>query len=624
MEERKKPGLWSQIELSKSLMSPLMLRWDRCAAYTRGDQLLSYQSGREDLTPSDARRRKGKVVVNQIINIYRQVCARLVTDYPAMAAIPASSDVDDVAKAQASEEALRWYWSAAKMREVLRHTSQLLALTGTVALRTRWDTKKKEVKTDYIRSYDLRFEPYCNDPTESRWIGVVTYTTKEEIQEAYPDHAQELEEHATAATRYYSYGPRSLPDDRYELVDVYHRDGRHQVWAGGIKVFETEVPGKRLPVQVIRYSEIEGYLWGLGLVEPLLDTQDLYNSTRSQIIANAKLIGNPKILIPEEGEIPARSFTDQPGEKIPYKNGQAPTAYQPTPLPQYLVEQPAQLLSEMYDQSGIHGTSLGKRVVGLSSGVAINATAQNDAQQLQLTMDAIENAVKETAIDVLCYMRAYLDESRMVRMLDRSGKLVWSELSNTRLLDDPEVFLEAGSLFRSEAQDRDNQTLQYLQMQLITKEQAKRLLSSRLEPLQVLDQLAALKQSQEVLEAVATLAAPLQVYPSDDLEALETTFKQFMNRPDFYLLPRPNQDAVDQAYQAIIAMLYQQRQNPGAPLPRQAVSAPINQPSSDVMPGAGSPPIPDQVKAINQRADRVEGGSGDYQASSPAYEGAVP
>lgn len=619
--DRQPAGIWAQVEQARNLQSPFALRWDRCQAYLRGDQLLSFQTGRDDLTPQDARRRKGRVVVNQLLNIYRQVCARLVTDYPAMAALPASTDVDDVAKAQASEEALRWYWEAAKMREVLRHAAQWVTSTGTVALRTFWNTQKQMVDTEFVRPYDLRFEPYANDPSESAWIGVVRYVRKQDLLAVYPDHAQEIEEHASPATRFYTYGPRSLPEDRYELVDLYHKDGTHQVWAGGIKCFETEVPGKRLPVRVIRYTEVEGYLWGLGLLEPLLDTQDLYNSMRSQILANARLIGNPKILVPEEGEISTKAFTDQPAEKIPYKNGAPPSPFSPSPLPQYLVEQPAQLLSEMYDQSGIHGTTLGKRVIGMTSGVAINATSDNDAQQLQLTMDAIENAVKEVAIDVLMYMKAYLNEGKMVRMLDTSGRIVWSELSATRLVDDPEVFLQAGSLFRSEAQDRDAKTLQFLEAGLIDKQQAKTMLSGRLEPLQVLDQLASLRHAQEVLEAVEKLAAQLVVYPTDDLEALETTFKQRMRKPDFYRLPQANQNAVDSAYRTIVEQLMAQRANNGMPVIQPQQPAPVQQGGG----GAPTVQVPPGVNAVNRRQDVMEARSGEQPPSSQpgVYGGGV-
>ncbi len=615
-DEQGTMGVWPQLDLAKNLMAPLALRWDRCCAYLRGDQLIGYQTGREDLTPADGRKRRNKVVVNQLLNIHRQVCARLITDYPAMAALPASNAVDDIAKAQASEEALRWFWDAANMRVVLRKAIEWLTQTGTVALRTRWDTSAKKVVVDYVRSYDLRFEPYANDPDESSWIGVVTYVSKEDLLAQYPEHKEQLLDTATPATRYYTYGPRSLPQDRYELIDVYHRDGRHEVWAGGVRCFETTTPGNRLPVRVIRYTEVMGYLWGLGLLEPLLDSQDLYNSMRTQILANAKLTGNPKVMVPEEAEVKAGAFTDVPGEKVKYKGGISPHPFSIPPLSQYIVEQPAQILSEMYDQGGIHGTSLGKRVVGMSSGVAINATSKNDAQQLQLTMDAIENGVREMAIDVLTYMRAYLDESRFVRMLDSSGKMVWSELSNTRLLDDPEVFLEAGSLFRSEARDREARTLQFLQAGLIDKEKAKRLISSRLEPLNLLDQLASLRKGQEVLEAVYTLAAPLKVYPSDDLDGLERVFKQFMDRSEFYTLPQENQDAVDAAYSTIVQMLYQQRA--GNPLPQMpAPQAPAQQGAQGRV--AGNPQVVSpQQGQLARRADRLEATSGEVP---PTAEG---
>lgn len=598
--------IWDQIQEARSLASPYRIMWDKCLAYVANDQYPNRTpgQGQDNIAPAsgNARKRKARVVVNQLLNIRRHVVARLATDYPAMAVLPASDTNDDIAKSTASEEALRYFWQQGNMRTKLRKACQSLADLGTVALRTRFDTKAGDVVVDVVLPYDLYFEPYSTSPEESDWVAVCQYSTKEALLAAYPDYADQLEEYANPQVSYYAAGPQSRPKDRYALYDVYFKSGRHEVWTCNHKVFESNTPASRVPVQVIRYTEVDGYLWGMGLIQPLLDVQDRYNDATAQIRANTRLVGNPKTLIPDEAEVDPKAFNDQPGEKIKFKNGASPSFMAVPPLPQNLTEEPARALSEMFDISGMHGTSLGKRTAGLTSGVAIQTTSQNDAQQLQLTQDAIEDAVKETAIDVLCYMREFYKEDKMVRMLDTRGRLVWSQLAATNLVEDPEIFFQAGSLFRSEAQDREAKALQLMEAGLMTPEDAKKHLTFRTEPTGLLKQLQGLRNAQELLEAIKQLGAnaTLKVYPTDDLDALEKVFGEFLRTPELYLLPQPTQDALDAAYSNILGMI-----NPIAP---SAVGMPPAGPQTAPQgaltsaPNGAPPPIPGMADIQGQAA----------------------
>lgn len=595
---------------SYTLSSLYRLRWDQCCAYLYGNQTPGQHLGVSE-DPATYTGKRKRVQPNQLYNLRRHITAVLVTDYPAIAAIPATDSPDDIAKSRASETAIRYYWQQAKIREVLRTAIQWMVDTGTCALHTYYHTGKKSVVTEAVIPYDLRFEPYARTPDESEWIGVSKYVTMEDLVAAYPEHEEELRTKATPATQVYGIGPQSHPMHRYEMIDVYFRDGTHQVYSGGIMLWEGMTPGGRVPVQVIRYTEVSGYLWGLGLLEPLLGMQDLYNEARTQIRANMRLVGNPRILTPEDGDIKAGAFTDRPGERITHKPGFQPSYMSPPPLPDYLTSEPARILSEMYDISGTYGTSLGKRTTGVSSGVAIQQTQQNATQQLQITQDAVENAVKEMAMDVLVLMKEYYTEGKMVRMLDRSGKLVWETLDSTRLQEDPEIFLEAGSLFRTEAQDRDNRTMQLFQSGLLTADQAKKNLSYRLEPLQITDQLAGLRYATEVLDTIKALGAEKIVTfkpkSTDDLEALEQVFSSFMRQPEYYALPAMTQEAIDMAHDAILLT----KLNPQGMLPQ--IPGPDGMPQDPmggkVAPGAGLPKPPNSPGAMAPETDALEGAS---------------
>jgi hypothetical protein len=72
----------------------------------------------------------------------------------------------------------------------------------------------------------------------------------------------------------------------------------------------------------------------------------------------------------------------------------------------------------------------------------------------------IEEAVKNLAECTIMLMKEHYNEPKMIRMMDGLGKLIFKELQNTDIVDNPEVFIEAGSLFRNEALDRDAKILQ--------------------------------------------------------------------------------------------------------------------------------------------------------------------
>ena len=196
----------------------------------------------------------------------------------------------------------------------------------------------------------------------------------------------------------------------------------------------------------------------------------------------------------------------------------------------------------MQDVASIHAVSLGKRAVGLTSGRAINALAENDMSQLSMTQESIEEAVQEAATCMLLLAKAYYTESKYTRMLDRNGRLVFTAVESTAVEDDPEVFLEAGSLFRNEAGDREAKALDLLQAGLITPDEAKKAITFRTEPYDVIQDLEEQRHAQELLDAVVQLGVDVELFDTDNFKVLEQVFRRFLRSYDFYQLPRELQD----------------------------------------------------------------------------------
>jgi hypothetical protein len=264
-------------------------------------------------------------------------------------------------------------------------------------------------------------------------------------------------------------------------------------------------------------------------------------------------MANPKILIPKTAGVPTSAFTDRPGEKIYYNAaGGAPTTMSPAPLPGYILDNITRIQAEMGDVSGLHSVSLGKRAVNVSSGTAIKQLSERDLSQLHITQTAIEKAVRNLAKSVCMLAKAHYTKGKMMRMMDDFGRVIHQELTQESIVDDPEVFLQAGSLFRKEAHDRDAKVMELFNLGLIDKETAMYELSFRTSNTRVSEKVRSLAHAQQILDAVK-VGYPVEIYATDDLDAFTRVFKDFMQTDDYYKMPIPQQDYVSDVYTSIVS-----------------------------------------------------------------------
>ena len=518
--------------------------WDLCTMFLEGRQWLDYDRDERNYVINRRARPDGsqRQTVNLLLNIYRNILARLTMSYPSIAVMPASPSNEDIIKAKSSEIALQYYWHREDMESKLHRAIQWLLVTGTVAMHSYYDADDGAVHSEPVSPYDVLFEEKVTEPGDSQWVALRSYHVEEDVKKAYPKYADEI-----ASTQNAGDGPsldsnlHTVPDDRIELMEVYWRDGRHAILAGDLYLYKGTWKTKTFPVQIIRYTEVPGRLWGIGLMQPLLDLQRLYNEQRTQVVHNVKLMGNPKWAIPKTAGINSSALTNRPGEKIFFNPaGGAPQQIQPVPLPGYVLDSITRTQAEMHDVAGIHSVSLGKRAVGVSSGKAMQVLTERDTSQLQETQTNIEKAIRSLARVVLELMKEHYAEPKMVRMLDQAGKVMYEAISSTSIVDDPEIFIEAGSAFRQDARDRDQYVLDLLQAGLITPETAMREISFRTGNAFITEKVASMAHAKKLLEATKR-GFEVEVFLSDDLSAMLKVFADFVHTDEFYALPEERQ-----------------------------------------------------------------------------------
>tara|TARA_R110002020_G_scaffold16134_4_gene57117 strand:- start:3286 stop:5067 length:1782 start_codon:yes stop_codon:yes gene_type:complete len=562
--------------------------------------------------------RRSRITINLLLNVYRNILARLSIAYPSVTVLPASPSTEDIEKAQASETMLRYYWHTEDMKSIITTLMEWLLVTGNGALHTYYDPADERVHTRAVSPYDVFFEPGATSVSESRWVAIRSIVVKEDLIKAYPDKKDIIEKSTSAPDRSMralfkrTTGTEGVElKDRLEVYEVYTADGGLGVLLGTNWLYKCDWPTKSSPITFFQYTNIPGRLWGMGLIEPLIELQTMYNRGRTQIIENAELMGNPKWLIPKSSGVGKDALSDsRPGEKVVYNanSGPAPQQIPAAPFPSYVLDNIKQLSAELLDVAGVHSTSLGKRAIGIESGAAIQSLANKDSQQLQVTQNNIETGIKEVSACVLEMARAYYNEPRLMRMLDETGRVVHQTLGSTDITEDPEVYIEAGTLFRDEKQDRDQKVLEMVQLGLLTKDEALQELDYRTGNARITRRMAGFSHAHDMLDAIK-MGQAIEIMPTDDLQAFGEVFETFMKTHEYYQLSEDVQQYIRDVLIAVATFGKEDAQFEEAQLQRTVFPRQISRPEDTqrAMATLGSPATASQMGSDFENMEQRRG-----------------
>ena len=545
--------LKSEIEESRRYRQKITRIWDMCSLFLQGKQYIRWDKNLKNYVGLPQDRVRNRVTINLILNIFRNIQSRLSVAYPSMTVLPASPSTEDIQRSEAAETLLRYYWHTSEMKDVISNALEWLLLTGNAAFHTFYDPDKKRVETVAVSPYDVFFEPGATSVEESEWIALRHIVSKKELAAAYPEHKELIEKSGDAPDHMYqtlfqkaSSTEGATLKNRLELYEVYMKDGTMGMLLGTKWLYKAKWPTHTSPITYIKYTNIPGRLWGIGMVEPLIELQIMYNKGRTQIIHNAELMGNPKWLVPKSSGVGKDALSDsRPGEKVVYNatSGPAPQQIPAAPLPAYVLDNIRQLSAEMLDVAGVHSTSLGKRAIGIESGAAIQSLANKDSQQLQVTQQNMEKSLVEVAKCVIEMCKLYYNEPRMMKMMDETGRVIHKTLGSMDLCSDPDIHIEAGTLFRDEKPDRDQRILEMVKLGLLEKDQALEALDYRTGNSRVTKRMIGFSHAHDMLKAIIGGNA-IEIMPSDDLQAFKEVFKDFMQTEEYYELDAERQDYI--------------------------------------------------------------------------------
>ena len=501
-----------------------------------------------------------RLTINLILPIYNRLYSMLAVATPHVSARPSSATREDLVKAKCDAALVQYVWDQADIAKAFREANRWLITCGNVGLHTYFCRDMKKVKVKVVSPYNLMVQPGCEQIDDSDYLMVRDFITRAEMRRRFPraplDRLEPVEYDRQNRPYVIDYAEsQTYKVKRYQIFEYWDRNGNHMITSGDFVLWKAkkgEWDGKGAwPVEHIRFHGVPGRFHGIGAIEPLISVQREYNAQRSAIIGNIKLLGNVQWLNPVNSGVDR--ITNEPGAQIRY-NPAAPPPQQasPAPLPGYIMDNVMRCQSEIMDLAGTHGASLGKRVSGVQSGAAIDALVNQDTSQLQGVQDNIERAAIAVSRRILTLAKKYFTEGMMVRMFNQDGGMFYKQIKASDLTEDPDIFLEASTLFSNMLEDRERRAVQMFQLQLLSPDEARRAINFFGMDSQIAQTVRNYNMALDVLEHVIA-GAEVTIHRTDPLQELTEVFGEFVVSDEFFQMAEEVQANIQNVYRAILA-----------------------------------------------------------------------
>lgn len=542
--------LWAAIEESRAYKSRMVRSWDLTRSFVEGKQHLYWDSSREQfavLEPTQTER--NRTTINKMLGIYRNAQSRLSANTPGIGCLPTAANTEAIMRAMACEQACQAYLLAGRNGDnIHRKMRQFAVLWGAAWLVPRFNPKTETVESMVYSNYDAFIEKDTMEFAESDWCALRSFHVKEALLEVYPKFANEIQSACDGKRE----GPTATtPANRIELMNVYERStGLHKVMIKDTVLWEGPYAYGKFPVQRAPFTDVAHVPWGVGLMFSLIDLQQQYNKGRKMLFDSVEQMANPGWLIPKFAGVKNDVDTTKPGWKMYFNplHGK-PEQADIKSLPGYVFENLNMIGTEFQDVSNIHDSAAGKRPNGIEAGVALQTLVDQDVTVLEDAMTNMEQAMAAHLEDVLRCMKFNYTQDRMIRLLSTSGGVVHRVLKTTDLEDDPQITIEAGTMFRATADRREQRVLSLMDRKLMDPQEVRNAIDFRMPGMSAAKKLAGLFHARQILEACKLIGMSpeildVEILPTDDLEAFKLVFHEFIETPEYYLLHPEAQDTI--------------------------------------------------------------------------------
>jgi hypothetical protein len=427
-----------------------------------------------------------RFTANKIQPIVRTELAKITKNKFVMYVNPATSDDNDVRAARVAEKVVSWLEYELGLQEKDRENCLWGLCTGISFMKPYWNPKKGreiripedlgggtiyegDVDSCVVPLFELKFDTSCSKWADISWICHDKIRTLDYIKEVYGIEAQaetgltatslyeaKLQTLSTSGVSYQKCENSAVVHEYWELPSSDYPKGRRITKIGHqIPIYEEDIgfgeeddTERELPFFPFFHINVPGRLIPTSIVEQLIPIQREYNKSRSQIIENKNLVGNPILMAPI-GSLDEEP-TNEPGQYLEYNPGAGPK-------PDYLT--PPTMSAEVYKNidlldgefefvSGQHETSHGTTPAGVTSGTAIGYLQEQDDTKLGPTIANFISCKQKYMRYLLKMIQKKYDFERTVRIAgdDRRAETLRFKGSDLTSID---VRVNEGTMYQT-------------------------------------------------------------------------------------------------------------------------------------------------------------------------------
>ena len=415
---------WIQLRQNEHDMS-----WRQNIAFYAGNHYVR-DTGR------NANQYRVKLRENHTNNIINRMVSVFIQNMPVTRVFPASTDYEDVQKAETTEHYAKYFWRVKKMELNFAKLVKYSAITGNGFIFRQYDPyaggkmqmdRAETGKPESVKIYrgDVKIE--VDDPF--RIIprpGIYELDDMHDIIRTVPSNRQEMESiygkiEGDPATSINAYNGQLRTDDDIIMVNHYYHkpthwfeEGCYVCWAGKKVLKAATYPYKDglLPISHLPFDKAPMRFFGMSTIDQIIDLQEQVNRAASMIIEARNLIARPRVVASHESQVPGQSITDRPGDIIRFKLAGGPPKFE---VPSFnfteMANHKADVRSALQQVSGITGASRGEIPAATKTALALQLVLETDRSQWAPFIKQFYQCIQDTMLGTLGIAAQYFDKN---------------------------------------------------------------------------------------------------------------------------------------------------------------------------------------------------------------------
>ena len=421
-------------------------------SYFLGKQWIKTDKTTNRLVEPPAEPWQVRFVANKVQPIVRTELAKMTKNKFVMYVNPATSDDGDVRSARIAEKVVSWAEYELDLQTLDRDNCLWGLCTGISFVKPYWNPQKGRKFDDGTGKtihegdadrclapfFEVKFDTSCSSWDENKWVCHDKIRSIEYIKDVYGIDVQA--ESGLTATNLYeaklttlstngegiSYNKltdSAVIHEYWELPSSKYDKGRRITTCGDKVLFYVEDIGfgeqddseRELPFFPFFHIKVPGRMMPTCLVEQLIPIQREYNKSRSQIIENKNLFGNPILMAPR-GCLDDEP-TNEPGQFLEYNPvGNKPEYLTPPSIGSDVYKNIDILDGEFEFVSGQHEVSHGSTPTGVTSGTAIGFLQEQDDTKLGPSISNFISCKQKYMRYILKMIQKNYDIERTIRI----------------------------------------------------------------------------------------------------------------------------------------------------------------------------------------------------------------